>query len=126
MKEHCVGKENRMQGAEICNALGIENGSIKGDIKAIRNCDTITRRIGSSPKGYWLMLENEDGLDYLKQLTTTHLKTAVKQGIPTQYFHQVLNGLSNDEVQDKQQRIAFTSHEHDEVKKFSDDLVGKK
>lgn len=125
MKEKCVGKENMMKGPEICKALNIEYSSnFKKDIYAIRNSGIITRRIGSCPKGYWLMLEHEDGLDYIKQLTTTHLKTAVKQGVPTAFFHQVLNGMEDDGVGDNQQRIMFGPYEKDVVNKYSDDLAG--
>lgn len=125
LKNHCVGKENKMQGSEICRELGIEYTiTFKKDIHAIRNCETITRRIGSDPTGYWLMLENEDGLDYIKRLATTQLKTAVSQGISTSYFHQILNSMSDDEVVDKQRRIVFTPYEKEEVNKYSNDLLG--
>ena len=130
LKNNCVGVENRKQGAEIISTLQ-ETGvlpktytviSLKHDIKAIRRDETITRRIGSCNKGYWLMLEDEDGLEYIRNLTTSHLKTAVSQGIPTAYFHQVLNSLTDNDVTNNQKKIQFTGHEHDEVKIYSDDL----
>ena len=130
LKENCVGKENQKQGAEIISALQEAKVlsdtytpvSLKGDIKAIRRNETVTRRIGSNNKGYWLMLEDEDGLEYIRNLTTSHLKTAVSQGIPTAYFHQVLNTLADNDLTNNQKKMQFTGNEHDEVKLYSDDL----
>lgn len=130
LKQNCVGKENRKQGAEIISTLqekGVlpekyDTVALKRDIKLIRMNQTITRRIGSSSRGYWLMLENEDGLEYLKKLTATHLRTAVSQGIPTSYFHQILNSLTDEKRANNQKKMKFGKYERDEIKFYSDDL----
>ena len=140
LKDNCVGKDNAIGGQEICNRLmgnekiikyfpnGLNKVILQNRVNMIRKNlvkdKTITRRIGSSPLGYWLDTKKDDnGIEFLKKLAVSHLQTAVKSGVPVEYFYQVLNQMESEHLVDGQTRIPMTPHQKDVVRIYSDDIA---
>ena len=140
LKNNCAGKENTMGGITICYYImddektakyfpkGLTKVILQARINALRKNlvpnKTITRRIGSSPKGYWLdTKEDDNGIEFLKRLAVSHIKTAVKSGVKVEFFHQVLNSLENNNYVDGQTRIPMTPNQKKIIKVFSDDIA---
>ena len=116
LKTHCVGKENAISGVDLCNAM-YENHSnyftesfnkvqLQEIVKHLRRNDIpdkyITRRIGSSPSGYWLETKN---------------------GVSISYFHQVLNELDQEKLVEGQTRIPLKPSQDKVIHVYSNDLL---
>ena len=104
LKDNCVGNENVMQAEKICESIlsneklskyfdKFTERNLRSCISSLRrnnvNDKFITRRIGSNVHGYWLELENEDGIEYLKKLAKSTLISAINSGVPKEYFYQL-------------------------------------
>ena len=139
LKDNCIGKENAVGGNELCKKiiedqktskyfpLGLNKVGLQNRVNKIRKNlipnKSITRRIGSSPKGYWLDTKKDnDGIDFLKKLAISHLQTAIKSGIKVEYFYQILNKMENENYVDGQTRIPLTKYQKDTIKIYSDDI----
>ena len=140
LKDNCVGNDNAMGGKLICQKImdnpktrkyfpnGLDKVDLQMRINAIRKDKipnkSITRRIGSSPKGYWLDTKKDNnGIDFLKKLACSHIVTAVKSGVKVEYFYQLLNQLENEMKIDGQIKIKVIPYANDNCKVFSDDLL---
>lgn len=137
LKTHCVGKENAISGVDLCNAM-YENHSnyftesfnkvqLQEIVKHLRRNDIpdkyITRRIGSSPSGYWLETKNDNGIEFLKKLAVSHIKTAIKSGVSISYFHQVLNELDQEKLVEGQTRLQLKPSQEKVIHVYSNDLL---
>lgn len=140
LKENCVGKDNAIGGQEICNQImsnektfkyfpnGLNKVVLQGCVNRIRKNlikgKIITRRIGSSPRGYWLDTKSDDdGIEFLKKLAVSHLQTAIKSGVKCEYFYQVLNQMENENYVDGQTRIPMTPYQKNVIRIYSDDIA---
>lgn len=140
LKDNCVGNDNAMGGKLICQKImdnpktrkyfqnGLDKVGLQMRINAIRKDKipnkSITRRIGSGPKGYWLDTKKDNnGIDFLKKLACSHIVTAVKSGVKVEYFYQLLNQLENEMKIDGQIKIKISPYANDNCKVFSDDLL---
>lgn len=140
LKDNCVGNDNAMGGNLICQKImdnpktskyfqnGLDKVGLQMRINAIRKDKipnkSITRRIGSSPKGYWLDTKKDNnGIDFLKKLACSHIVTAVKSGVKVEYFYQLLNQLENEMKIDGQIKIKISPYANDTCNVFSDDLL---
>lgn len=85
----------------------------------------MTRMIGSSCKGYFLVKKGEDGLRYQRDLAKSTLITAVQAGVPKEYFYRILNELENKNVADNQVVLPITKGTHKIAHIYSDDLLEK-
>lgn len=139
LKDNCVGKDNAISGNSICekilqnpktskyfsqnfNKVGLQKIINRIRKNLIPN-KTITRRIGSSPKGYWLdTKKSDDGIEFLKNLAVSHIQTAVKSGVKLEYFYQILNNMENENFVDGQTIIKISPHQKDIIKIYSDDI----
>ena len=132
LKENCVGYENRMSGENLCaelmvkypHAFGDDYSKVclQADIRKLRF--NMERKIGSSNKGYWLLTSEENGDSFVKRLATTHLLTALRMGVPKDYFYRILNEVDENNLANKQMKIQFGKYEKDTVNTLSDDLKG--
>lgn len=138
LKDNCVGKDKAMSGNSICDAImsdekkskyfdNISSRKLRKIINKLRRNEienkTITRHIGSNRNGYWLELEKENGIEYLKKLAKSTLESAIKSGVPKEYFYQILNNLKVDYVSNNQMRFKLKPNQKDIVKVFSDDIL---
>lgn len=140
LKDNCVSKANAKGGQEICDKIlsnpkttkyfpnGLNKVMLQNRVNRIRknlvDGKTITRRIGSSPKGYWLDTKrDDDGIEFLKKLAVSHLQTAIKSGVKCEYFYQILNRLENENVVDGQTRIPVSPYQKNIVRVYSDDIL---
>lgn len=133
LKENCVGYENAISGERLCNELKIKfpqafgeeysKVCLQADIRKLRF--SMDRKIGSSPKGYWLVTSEDSGLSFVKRLATTHMLTALRMGVSNDYFYKILNEIDINNVSNKQMKITFGKYEKDTVHTISDDLRGE-
>lgn len=127
MKTYCVGKKNAKTAEKIIweMQLLITKRTFRRYVNMLRKSGVITREIGSnSIDGYWLTTsKDEKGLTYVAHQGASNVITAVKAGVPVEYFYAVLNGIENGTIVDQNQRLPLTDYQNTEVKKYSDDLV---
>lgn len=142
LKSNHVGRHNAISGIDICKCINENNKlnkyfdeplnkvALQHIVTMLRRNEVpnkkITRRIGSSRNGYWLETKKDNGLNFLKNLAISHVKTAVKSGVPLEYFYQVLNSMENSEFIDNQTYLEFDEKKQKDlkvIKCFSDDLL---
>ena len=137
LKENCVGKDNAISGFKLCEEMyekhpkyfteSFNKVQLQEIVKHLRRNDIpekyITRRIGSSPSGYWLETKDGNGIEFLKKLAVSHIKTAIKSGVSIAYFHQVLNQLEQEKLVEGQTRITLKKSQDNIVHIYSDDLL---
>ena len=138
LKDNCVGKENVMQAEKICESImsneklskyfdNFTERNLRSCISSLRrnnvNDKFITRRIGSNVHGYWLELENENGIEYLKKLAKSTLISAINSGVPKEYFYQLLNNTKVEYIANNQYRVPWTKNQKKLVKIYSEDLL---
>lgn len=136
LKENCVGYENRKKAREIVSELNELGGVFenyrqewfRADIVKIKRNSNINRIISSNHYGYWLSVESDeyDGLSYQKKKIKSEIENAINNGIPIEFFYNVLNEIKDVSKSKKninnQKRLVF-AHEKDEFIKKSDDLM---
>lgn len=136
LKENCVGYENKKKAREIVcelNELGgiFENYRqewFRADIVKIKRNPNINRIVSSNHYGYWLSVDSDeyDGLNYQKTKIKAEIENAINNGIPIEFFYNVLDGIKDVSKSKKninnQKRLVF-SKEKDEFIKKSDDLM---
>ena len=93
---------------------------MQADIRKLRF--SMDRKIGSSPKGYWLVTSEDSGLSFVKRLATTHMLTALRMGASKDYFYKILNEVDVNNISNNQMKLQFSKHEKDTVHTISDDL----
>lgn len=138
LKCNCVGRENRKAGDIILFQLKIicptlfddkySKSMLQYDFHRLRN--SVDMKIGSDNSGYWLeTLEDlnngeKPGINFLKKLATTHMLTALKQGVPAAYFHTILNNHDEDYAPHNQGKINYGNDPADSdcVVRYSDAL----
>lgn len=137
LKDNCVGKENAIGGVELCNEMyekynkyfneSFNKVQLQEIIRHLRSNDIpnkyITRRIGSSPSGYWLETKGDNGIEFLKKLAVSHIKTAIKSGVSLSYFHQILNNLEQEKLVEEQTRIPLNKSQDKVIHIYSNDLL---
>ena len=146
LKNNHIGKDNAISGIAICNYINnndTDNNKVRKYFKEPLNKvhlqklinilrrnevpgKRITRIIGSNRSGYWLETKKDKGLEFLKNLAISHIKTAVKSGIPLEYFYQVLNSMENSEFIDNQTCLKLDidcKSQKNVIKRYSDDLI---
>lgn len=137
LKENCVGKDKAISGIDLCEKMcelhpkyffeGCTKVMLQDIVKHLRRNDIpekyITRRIGSSPSGYWLETKEGNGIEFLKKLAVSHIQTAIKSGVSISYFHQVLNHLEQEKLVEGQTRIPLRKSQENIIHIYSDDLL---
>lgn len=132
-----IGKEKAISGLKLVNSLKVRHRSYFKDdfdtsdlrryiLKLRRNeipDINVTRMIGSSHNGYFLVPLGENGLEYQKNFAISVLTTAIKGGVPKEIFYNVLNSLDNKQAIERKQIITTRPYERRETHIYSDDLL---
>lgn len=132
-----IGEEKAINAKSLCNILiteypnyfsksfserGLRTRIMFLKRGEIPNTDMV-RIIGSNKNGYFLAKRGDKSLEYQKRLAVSYLETAIKSGIPKEYFYRVLNELNNKDIADNQVCLPVTENTHKVAHIYSDDLL---
>lgn len=123
LEENCVGKSNIKTYEEIMSEFAPDidkkmyHSRFKKVIQILRT--NFDRYICSTSKGYYLPTNESELANYNVNLTITHLKTCLAQGVDPRVFYNVLNETPRNNVLDGQMKLKVTPYAKEEVTRFT-------
>lgn len=131
LKRVALGKKNIQSGKNIMERFGFDNtAQVRTIIKTLRVNKSVDVKIASTPKGYYIPMEDEyiEGVQLMLEKTLSQVETIVNMYPRSEKIIQAVAHLiykSVDKAPQGQMQIQFNGWENETINRFAEKYANK-